>query len=247
VAASRRPSTSSRAFLASAVLLGSLAWAGAVPATAAPRAATAPRRPAVVWKPIPFGPKRRRQTAAYSKRHYGAWRWRLTAPKVIVEHFTGGTSFSAAWNTFASDAPHLGELPGTCAHFVIDRDGTIYQLVRLGTRCRHTMGLNAVSFGIEHVGTSDADVLSRPAQMRSSFRLTLWLMSTFHVRLRDVIGHAESLMSPYHHELVDRFRCQTHGDWTHADMRRYRGHLRTMAKAAGVPIGPAARWVDPDC
>jgi len=30
-------------------------------------------KPHVVWKSIPFGPKRRREMAAYSKRHYGTW------------------------------------------------------------------------------------------------------------------------------------------------------------------------------
>src|SRR5438132_556567 len=134
-------------------------------------------KPHVVWKPIPFGPKRKREMAEYSKRHYGHAVWRLVHPNVVVEHFTGGNSFSSAWNTFAANSPDLGELPGTCAHFIIDRDGTIYQLVRLGTRCRHTVGLNWTAFGIEHVGSSDAEILHDGAQMRSSLRLTLWLMA----------------------------------------------------------------------
>ena len=63
---------------------------------------------------------------------------------MIVEHYTAADSFSSAWDTFARDTPdgELGELPGTCAHFVVDRDGTIYQLVPLTTMCRHTVGLN---------------------------------------------------------------------------------------------------------
>jgi N-acetylmuramoyl-L-alanine amidase len=40
-----------------------------------------------------------------------------------------------------------------------------------------------------------------------------------------VIGHAESLSSPYHHELVARLRMQTHADWNAAEMRRYRALL----------------------
>ena len=70
---------------------------------------------------------------------------------MIVEHFTANEPFSAAWNTFAADVPdaELGERPGTCAHFVIDRDGTIYQLVPLAMICRHTVGLNWTAIGIE--------------------------------------------------------------------------------------------------
>ena len=37
---------------------------------------------------------------------------------------------------------------------MIDTDGTIYQLVRTDTICRHTVGLNWTAIGIEHVGTS---------------------------------------------------------------------------------------------
>ena len=65
-------------------------------------------------------------------------------------------TFASAYNTFAPDHadPELHELPGTCAHFVIDKDGTIYQLVPLTIRCRHTVGLNYTAIGIEHVGRS---------------------------------------------------------------------------------------------
>ena len=152
---------------------------GSVPAsgTDAPNSPSASghhvSKPKVVWKRIPFGEKRRRQMAAYSKRHYGWSEWRLNEPKVIVEHFTGSDCFSCAWNTFASNSEHLGEYPGTCAHFIIDRDGTVYQLVQLGTRCRHTVGLNWTAFGIEDVGTSDAAIFARKAQLRASLRLTL--------------------------------------------------------------------------
>ena len=135
----------------------------------------------------------------------------------------------------------------SCAHFVIDTDGTIYQLVRLGIRCRHAVGLNDRAIGIEHVGTSDAQVLHDRAQMRASLRLTLWLMARYGIQLRNVIGHAEALMSPYHHELVPSWRCLVHADWLHADMQTYRRKLRRRAVRFGVPVGPRPRWVVPNC
>ncbi len=183
--------------------------------------------PHIVWKPIPFGAARKAETAQYSAKHYGVHSWVLH-PKVIVEHFTATESFSATWNTFAANTPdpELGQLPGTCAHFVVDRDGTIYQLVPLGVMCRHTVGLNDVAIGIEHVGTSDAEILHDRAQLRSSLALTRWLMARFHIALRNVIGHNESLTSPFHKELYAPWRHQTHGDWTRADMQVYRGLLR---------------------
>jgi beta-N-acetylhexosaminidase len=204
-------------------------------------AAAAPHapRPHIVQKPIPFPATRKAEMAAYSLRHYGRSTWRLTSPHVIVEHFTANDSFSATWNTFAADTPdpELSELPGTCAHFVVDTDGTIYQLVPLGIRCRHTVGLNWTAIGIEHVGMSDASILDNPRQLEASLALTVWLMSRYHIPLGDVIGHAESLTSPYHHELYAPWRCQTHADWRRTDMDRYRTLLAQLARRDGVPLG----------
>ncbi len=237
---------SSRVVLAAAcavVLAGSL-----LGASGAATVATVPR-PHIVWKPIPFGAKRRAETAAYAQRHYGIDSWRLVRPKVIVEHYTASESFSSTWNYFYGDTPdvELGELPGVCSHFVIDRDGTIYQLVPLTTMCRHTVGLNYTSIGIEHVGTSDAEILGNPRQLQASLALTLWLMQTEHVQLRNVIGHSESLTSPYHRERYAPWRCQTHGDWRRADMDVYRARLARLAKRYGVPLGPPAVRVTPRC
>jgi beta-N-acetylhexosaminidase len=202
-----------------------------------------------VQKPIPFGPVRRAETARYAARHYGLATWRLLHPRVIVEHFTAGTTFASAWNTFASDAPdpELHERPGTCAHFVIDRDGTIYQLVPLSTICRHTVGLNWTAIGIEHVGTSDAEILGNSRQLQASLRLTLWLAHRYRISLPNVIGHAESLTSPYHRERYAPWRCQTHGDWTHADMATYRTKLLALARREHVPLSTAGNAVPSRC
>jgi beta-N-acetylhexosaminidase len=196
-------------------------------ALAAVALAGSPPRPAIVQKPIPYGPKRRAEMAAYSKRHYGTAQWRLVAPQVIVEHYTVSDTFSSAYNTFAPDHAdsELHELPGVCAHFVIDTDGTIYQLVPLTIRCRHTVGLNYTAIGIEHVGRSATGILANARQIAASLELTRWLMARFHIKQRNVIGHAESLTSPFHHELVPRLRTQTHGDWTAPEMQRYRALL----------------------
>jgi len=188
-----------------------------------------PPKPHIVWKPIPYGPQRKAEMADYALRHYGIHTWRLR-PKVIVEHVTATPTFSSAWNTFARDVPdaELHQLPGTCAHFIVDRDGTIYQLVPLGVMCRHTVGLNYVAIGIEHVGLSDAQVLADRAQMRSSLALTAWLMTRFQIGLENVIGHNESLTSPYHKELYAPWRNQTHADWRKADMDVYRARLTAV-------------------
>ncbi len=181
-------------------------------------------QPPVVQKPIPFPAHRKREMAAYAKRHYGLDTYRLRDPHVIVEHYTVTSTFSQTFNTFAPDYPdsELHELPNTCSHYVIDKDGTIYQLVPRSIMCRHTVGLNYTAIGIEHVGNSDADILNNPRQLDASLKLTRWLRCHYRIDVKNVIGHSESLSSPYHKENVASLRTQTHGDWTHTDMQRYR-------------------------
>ena len=222
---------------------------GAAGAVGSGRARAAAPKPPIVLELIAFGPKRRSETAAYAQRHYGIHTWRLRQPRVIVQHYTGSNSFASTYATFAADTPdaELGELPGVCAHFVIDRDGTIYQLVRLDTMCRHTVGLNWTAFGIEHVGTSASQVIGNRAQLAASLALTVWLMGKYRIELRNVIGHAESLTSPFHRERYRAWRCQTHGDWRRAEMRVYRAAARRLARRYRVPLGPGARPVTPRC
>ena len=192
--------------------------------------------PRIVRRPIPFGSRRKKEMRAYARRHYGIDDFRLRHPHVIVEHYTASNSFSAAFNTFAPDAPdaELHELPGVCSHFVIDRDGTIYRLVSTRVMCRHTVGLNWTAIGIEHVGRSDAQVMGDRRQLRASLRLTRQLQGRFGIATRNVIGHNESLSSPYHRERVARLRHQTHGDFPRRVMRRYRRLLRHRPAPASV-------------
>jgi len=206
-------------------------------------------RPEVVGKPIAFPAKRKAEMQAYASRHYGLATWRLRNPKVIVEHITVSSTFSSAFNTFNADVAdaELHELPGTCAHFVIDANGTIYQLVPLGVMCRHTVGLNWTAIGIEHVGLSDAQVMGNARQLASSLALTAWLMGRFGIKLGDVIGHNESLTSPFHHERYAAWRCQTHGDWSRTDMDVFRAKLATLATSEGVPIGRRVHRISPTC
>ena len=217
----------------------------ATTATAPPPPAAAPTsptsdalaglRPTIHPWPIPFGAARKRQMAAYSLRHYGEDTYVLSDPKVIVEHYTETATAQAAFNTFAPDVPdsEFGELPNTCAHFLVEGDGRIDQLVPLSIRCRHTTGLNWTAIGIENVGFSDAQILDDRAQIDASLRLTRWLRCTYGIALSNVIGHNESLSSPYHHDLVPAFQHQTHSDFNHADMHIYRARLARLTCPAG--------------
>jgi N-acetylmuramoyl-L-alanine amidase len=198
-------------------------------------AAAAMPAPPIRHDHIPMPAKRKREMRAYSKRHYGFASARLR-PRVIVEHIAVAASAQSVINTFTPDVPdsELGELPGLCSHYVISETGKILELVPPTLRCRHTVGLNHVAIGIEHVGFEDGDVLGDKRRLRASLRLTAWLRCRFHIPIKDVIGHNESLSSPYHRERVKRLRHQTHGDWKHASMRVYRRRLaRLPCEATG--------------
>jgi N-acetylmuramoyl-L-alanine amidase len=100
--------------------------------------------------------------------------------------------------------------------------------------CRHTVGLNWTAIGIEHVGVADAQVLANRRQLAASLRLTRMLQGRHGIATRNVIGHAESLSSPFHRERVASLRTQTHGDFAHSTMLRYRRLLSGMAAPDSV-------------
>jgi beta-N-acetylhexosaminidase len=222
-----------RALAAAAALLAPIVLTLAIgPAAASPGASVSAARPPISLWPIPFGAKRKQEMAAYSERHYGERTWRLRDPRVIVEHMAQVGSASGIFNTFAPDVAdvELHELPNVCSHFVVADSGRIFRLVNLRTRCRHTVGLNWTAIGIEHAGYGDGDVLGDRRQLGASLGLTQWLRCKFKIPVSDVIGHAESLSSPFHRELVSSLRRQTHGDWRHSSMRVYRRELARLGR-----------------
>ncbi len=190
----------------------------------------AAQRPTIAWNPIPYPAKRKAEMRSYSLRHYGLSRFGLHNPKVIVQHLTESSTYGPIWRMFAQDVPdnELNELPGVCSHFIIDQNGKIHQLVPISLMCRHTVGLNWTAIGIEHVGFKPNDVLGRRKVLAASLRLTNWLRCREGISVNNVIGHNESLKSPYHRERIGRLRSQTHDDFPTSSMRKYRAALRKL-------------------
>jgi N-acetylmuramoyl-L-alanine amidase len=215
--------------LAVLVVLALVVGTGAV-ASGEPEAGSAAAKPTIKKRLIPYPKKRKREMAAYSKRHYGQYKWQLVEPKLIVIHYAAAGSVGAIFNTFAPDRPDVEfhQLPGVCSHYAVGAGGGVFKFVPPSIRCRHTVGLNHVAIGIEHVGFSDGDILNRPPQLNASLQLTQWLRCRFGIPVEGVIGHNESLSSPYFKELDPRFKGQTHGDFNKASMDVYRGDLRKL-------------------
>ena len=220
--------------LAVAVILAAIAIIAA-PAFSAP--ASAPRPP-IVQKYIPYGAKREAETAHYNKRHYGQSTFVLTNPKVVVLHFTAGSNWHSAWNTFANDSkyestPGLWEYPGVSAHFIVCKDGTIIQCVPLRLRARHAIGMNWTAVGIEMVQEvpsgktghwADQQILHRAKQVDAVVKLVRYLQGRFKIKSKNVIGHAMANGSPYFKELMKNTKNHT-GDWIQQDVAEFRSRL----------------------
>jgi N-acetyl-anhydromuramyl-L-alanine amidase AmpD len=147
-----------------------------------------------------------------------------------VIHFAVAGTIGSIYNTFAPDRPDVefNELPGVCSHFAVANNGRLVKFVPVAIRCRHVVGLNHTAVGIEHTGFSDAEVLGRKPQLRASLRLTQSLRCRLGIPVKGVIGHNESLSSPYYLELDPDFRGRTHGDFNRASMTVYRRKLAKL-------------------
>ena len=238
------PSTSSVASATPAATTATTAAASPRPsATKAParptsaRATTTPARSSgaaarvpVVAAYIPFSAQRKAETASYAKRHYGVASWHLR-PSMVVLHFTETTTMSSARNTFAQDVPNTGELPGTCAHFIVDQDGRVYAIVPVTVLCRHTIGLNDKAIGIEMVQSTsgnsahwaDQQILARHPQITSVLRLVHQLQVQWGIPTSRVIGHAMANDDPAFHDL--RGWHNDHSDWQAGDVMEVRRRL----------------------
>ncbi len=212
---------------AAALAIALAGVAPAAPSAPAPAAKAGVPKPKIDWDPIPFGKDRKRQMANYSHRHYGKRTWRLKDPKVIVLHYTATSTYGPVFNAFAANTPSLGEKPGVCSQFVVDKDGTIHQLTRIYVRCRHTIGLNHTAVGIEMVQEassskhgSDRAILDRKKQIRSATKLTAWIKQKYGIGMKDVIGHAMANGSPHFKDLEGW--KNDHSDWLGGDVRKYR-------------------------
>jgi N-acetyl-anhydromuramyl-L-alanine amidase AmpD len=150
----------------------------------------------IVDRPIPFGAQRHALTLDYIRQHYDPAATDITiTPQMIVLHWTATSSLAATFATFTpdvlpserSDIRRAG-LVNVSAHFVVGRDGTIYQLMPTTWMARHTIGLNRLALGIENVGGPQAPLTA--AQVEANAWLIRYLVAAYPT-IRYVIGHHE--------------------------------------------------------
>jgi hypothetical protein len=99
----------------------------------------------------------------------------------IVLHCTEGSLASALAEFQKADGRQVS------VHYVIDRNGDIYQMVSDSDRSNHCMGANQNSIGIEHVA-SETDPLTA-LQAAASAALIRWLLQQYHIPRTNIFGH----------------------------------------------------------
>jgi N-acetyl-anhydromuramyl-L-alanine amidase AmpD len=153
-------------------------------------------RPLVVDAPIAWNDERARLTLEYRRAHSDPDARDLEIePSVIVLHYTDGGSAAATRAYF--DAPRIeAGRPGLAragavnvsAHFLVDRDGTIYQLQPPTRFARHCIGMNHIAIGIENVG-DDAKYPLTDAQVAADAALVRRLAREYPIT--HLLGHYE--------------------------------------------------------
>lgn len=152
----------------------------------------------VVDKPIRFTALRRDLTLDYIRRHYDPRAADIAIqPRMIVIHWTGSGTLASAYATLNPEELPLwrpeirkGGRLNVSAHFLVDRDGTIYRLMPENWMARHTIGLNMSALGVENVGGPSTPLTE--AQLDANTALVRLLVAA-HPGIRYLIGHHEYL------------------------------------------------------
>ncbi|KTD20985.1 amidase [Legionella lansingensis] len=169
--------------------------------------------PQIIHKaPIQFNEERIALTRQYQLTHYGIDSKSIEIePRMIVLHWTCIPTLEATFRvfdppTFPRSSPRTKELPGNLnvsSHFVVDRDGSIYQLMPETWMARHVIGLNHYAIGIENIGGVDSQDDLTEEQVKANAFLVCYLKKKY-PEITYVIGHNEYLNFKNTHLWLER-------------------------------------------
>ncbi|MBW7675465.1 peptidoglycan recognition protein family protein [Chryseobacterium chendengshani] len=149
----------------------------------------------VVSKPINYSQERIRLSLEYLKDHHGLLQKSPTiVPKMIILHYTAGGTVESNFKYFNNI--HLESARNTLkkqstlnvsSQYIVDRDGTIYQLMEPNMFARHTIGLNYCAIGIENIGSKKQPLTEK--QVAANVQLVRYLTKKY--KIEYLIGHSE--------------------------------------------------------
>jgi N-acetylmuramoyl-L-alanine amidase len=151
----------------------------------------------IIQKPIIYNQARINLSIQYLQQRHGITQTTATiVPKIIVLHYTAGGTLQSNFNYFnkveIEGARTINKKQSTLnvsAHFLVDRDGTVYQLMPETYFARHTIGLNYCAIGVENVGSKTQPLTN--AQAAANISLIQYLQGKY--AIEHVIGHNEYL------------------------------------------------------
>ncbi|PQA94514.1 N-acetylmuramoyl-L-alanine amidase [Chryseobacterium shigense] len=149
----------------------------------------------IINQPIDYSPERVRLSLEYLKSHYNIVQSSATiSPKMIVLHYTAGgtveTNYKYFNKTYLESARNVLKKQSTLnvsSQFIVDRDGTIYQLMEPNRFARHTIGLNYCAIGIENIGSKSQPLTEK--QVSANAQLIRYLTKKYSIEY--LIGHSE--------------------------------------------------------
>lgn len=149
----------------------------------------------IVNKPINYSEERIRLSLEYLKEHHGLSQKTPTiVPKIIVMHYTAGgtveSNFKYFNNTHLESARNTLKKQSTLnvsSQYIVDRDGTIYQLMEPNIFARHTIGLNYCAIGVENIGSKTQPLTEK--QVAANAQLVRYLTKKY--KIEYLIGHSE--------------------------------------------------------
>ncbi len=149
----------------------------------------------IIQKPIDYSKEKIKMSLEYMKEHHGLdQKTPKITPTIIVLHYTAGGTVESNFKYFNN--LHLENQRATLkkqsslnvsSHYIIDRDGMIYQLVDPELFARHTIGLNYCAIGVENIGSKAQPLTDK--QVEANAELVRYLSKKYSIEY--LIGHSE--------------------------------------------------------
>jgi len=99
----------------------------------------------------------------------------------VILHYTTSNNVDGTISWFKNTAAQVS------AHYIVDKNGDIYQMVRDSDKAWHAKYENADSIGIEHVALPGERLT--PEQETATVNLIKWLMTEYKIPKEQVTGH----------------------------------------------------------
>lgn len=155
----------------------------------------------IVKTPINYNAERKILTAIYRKEHTGDCDFEKQGldkcikiiPRLIIMHMTANESLEKSlllyYSPFLKKNKNILKNDGgnlnLSVHFLIDKDGTIYNLMPETYMSRSALGINHLSIAISNVGFSPTN-----KQVKSSVRLIKYLLKKYKT-IKGLLAHTE--------------------------------------------------------